>query len=220
MTIIITAIRRVSLAAFSRMRERADGTDYGFEKTVAVVVALTLPLCVLLAGYSGPIVSFLYGVKWMPAADAVRFLAVLTLGRVAVELTYDYLAAGARTRETVWLHLIWLIALVPALIIGARQNGITGVAVAHAIVTCVVVFPLLAVLLKRDKIDLLAIARMSGPAVLGAAVIGATIGLVRYFIHDSLAQLFVGAFVGLGLYTVAVLPVRHTARALWNATGT
>jgi O-antigen/teichoic acid export membrane protein len=45
-TVITTAIRRVTLAAFSRMREDPDAGRQGFERTVGVVMALTLPMCV------------------------------------------------------------------------------------------------------------------------------------------------------------------------------
>jgi O-antigen/teichoic acid export membrane protein len=217
-TVITTAIRRVTLAAFSRMRESADEGRSGFERTAGLVMALTLPMCVLLAGYAQPTVSVLYGHEWLPAAHAVRLLTVLSIGRVAVELTYDFLAAKGRTSSNLALHAVWLAALIPALIIGSQHGGIAGVAAGHAVVVGVVVLPLLGLLLHRAGISLIGLLRVTLPALLGAALIGLTVAPVQRLLPNLTVQLFVGVAISLVIYSVAVMPMRHTARSLWNLT--
>jgi O-antigen/teichoic acid export membrane protein len=219
-TVISVAIRRVALAAFSRMSIEPGGGRDGFTKVVALVVAGTVPLCVLLAGYAGPIVGFLYGDKWLPAADAVRFLAVLSAGRIAVELIYDFLAAVGRPRSTLWLHGGWLVALVPTLVYAAHRNGITGVAQGHATVMCVVVLPLICLLLHRAGVRLGALARQLLLPLLGAGLLGVTMWPVLAFVSGYAAQIAVGGTAGLLLYLLIVSPMRRTAVALWNLPAT
>lgn len=218
-TVISTAIRRVTLAAFSRMREHDDGGRQGFEGAVGLVMAVTLPLCVVLAVYARPTVEVLYGARWLPAANALRFLAIFSVGRIAVELTYDFLAAVGRTRSNLWLHGIWLVALVPTLTLGARWHGIAGVAAGHALVVGVVVLPLLSVLLHRSGVSLPRLAGHVLPPLLGCGLIVAVAVPVLSEVHGSLPQLAVGVSVGLIAYAAAVSPMRRTARALWNLPG-
>jgi PST family polysaccharide transporter len=218
-TVISTAIRRVTLAAFSRMREHPVARKDGFERTVGIVMALTLPLCLLLAAYAPAVVEFLYGSRWLPAAEAVRFLAIFSVGRIAVELTYDYLAASGRTRSNLWLHAIWLVALVPALVIGAKLHGIVGVAAGHAVVVTVVVLPMLAVLLHSAGVSLIGTMANLKPPLLGCALIAVTVFPVLRILTGNVAQLAVGVPVAIGVYVVAILPMRRTLRVMWNLPG-
>jgi PST family polysaccharide transporter len=218
-TVISTAIRRVSLAAFSRMHESGGEGGQGFERSVALVMALTLPLCVLLAGFSVPVIDFLYGNKWSAAAEPLRFLAVLSAGRVAVELAYDYLAAIGRTRSSMWLHAFWLAALIPALTIGAKTHGITGVAAGHAVVVVAVLLPVLGVMLHRAGISLVATLRTMAPVLFGSAL---TIGLMLVLLqvlHSTLFMLTIGVCACALVYSAAIWPMRHTAKAMWNTAG-
>jgi O-antigen/teichoic acid export membrane protein len=218
-TVISTAIRRVSLSAFARMHETGDASGEGFQRTVALVMAMTLPMCVLLAGFAGPVIEFLYGSKWSAAAAPLRYLAVLTAARIAVELTYDYLAAIGRTRSSLWLHAIWLAALIPALTFGASLRGVTGVAMGHAVVSVVVLLPMLAVLLHRAGVSLTRTIATMAPVLLGSALVAAMVIGFELTLHGVLPKLTVGVAACLIVYGLAVWPMRHTARAMWNMAG-
>ncbi len=126
-TVIGSAIRRVTLAAFSRMSEQQEeGISEGFSRVVGLVMGVTLPVCALLSVYAEPIIRTLYGDRWTGAVGALQLLVVFSAARIAVELTYDLLAATGRTGSTVWLHAVWLVALAPALVVGARTAGSPG----------------------------------------------------------------------------------------------
>lgn len=218
-TVISTAIRRVSLSAFARMHETGDTGGEGFQRTVALVMALTLPMCVLLAGFAGPIIEFLYGAKWHAAAGPLQYLAVLTAARIAVELTYDYLAAIGRTRSSLWLHGIWLVALIPALVIGAQLRGIVGVGMGHAVVAVAVLLPMLAILLHNAGVSLRRTVLTMGPVLIGSVLVAAMVFGFQLILHGVLLKLTVGVAACLLVYAVAVWPMRHTAKAVWNTAG-
>jgi O-antigen/teichoic acid export membrane protein len=146
------AARRVALAGFSRLVHDTDLVSHAFSRALALLVAAVVPPVVLLAAYAEPLIRFLYGERWVPAAEALPALAVLGLFRSVLLICYDLLVAQARSGVLVRLQLVWLVVLVPALIVGARLDGIRGAASAQAIVSSLVVGPLFWLALRRSGV--------------------------------------------------------------------
>ena len=218
-TVVASAIRRITLAAFSRMREvQADEGREGFAMVVGLSMAAVLPATAFLSVYAEPVIAFLYGERWLPAADALRYLVVFSVGRVAVELVYDYLAASARTRSTIWLHVVWLVALVPVLVVGARIGGIAGVALGHAVVVLVVLGPTLYVLLRTVRMPMRPIARHTALPLVGTVLMVGTAPLVMLTGWPPLGMIALGGVAALVVYGLCVWPMRSTARRLWDLT--
>jgi PST family polysaccharide transporter len=216
-SVVTSSIRRVMLAAFARMHEHHEETGReGFARVFGLLLAVTLPICACLAVFAPAVIHVLYGARWGAAAEPLRFLAVLALGRMLVELTYDFLAALGRGSSTLWLHLAWLGALIPAMIIGCRAGGITGAALAHAVVVVVVVVPLVLLQLRsagiRPAVLMVAAARpLAGTAAvlaIGAAMAGLVSSLYVLFI--------VGPLAGLAAHVLFVWPLRDEAERLWQ----
>lgn len=216
-TVVASALRRVTLAAFARMREQeVDGGRSGFAMCFGLAIAAILPVCGGLSLYAGPVIEVLYGSRWAGAATALQLLVVFSVGRVAVELTYDYLAANGRTVSTIWLHTIWLVALAPAVFIGATLDGIRGVAAAHAVVVVVVLAPTLAVLLRRAGVSLRALAHQCWRPLVGLLLMAATLPAVAAVTDSALPRLALGTVFGAAAYLVIVWPMHRAARALWR----
>jgi PST family polysaccharide transporter len=219
-TVVTSAVRRVATPLFARLHEhKTDRGASGFTSAFIVVLALVLPLCVLLAGFAPQVIEVLYGTIWLPAAAPLAPLVVLSFARVCVELTYDFLAGTGKTRSTVWLHLTWLCALLPAVWLGATKGGVQGVGAAHAIVACVVVGPTLAWLLRASGISLSAVLRGLLRPALGAGLM--TVGIVacRGLFGGDLLPLIVGVPAALAAYAVCVWPLRREAQSLWLLRG-
>ena len=216
-TVVTSSVRRVAVALFARLAEHStDGGRADFARVFGLVLGITVPLCVLLAGFADVLIRTLYGGSWLPAALALAPLAVLSLVRVAVEVTYDFLAGSGRTRSTVWLHAIWLVALVPALTMGARLDGIRGVAIGHAVVAVLVVGTTLAVLLRRSGVVLHLVLRRLALAGAGAAVMSVVIVLSRSLLGSGVAALVVGSVVAGLAYLLCLWPLRKDATEIWN----
>ena len=98
---------------------------------------------------SPALIHVLYGAHWVPAAEALRFLAFVMVARMLTALVFDIQTGLGNTKVTVGLNLVWLVALLPALWIGAHHGGIRGAAIGHAIVALVVAIPLAGWLLHR-----------------------------------------------------------------------
>jgi O-antigen/teichoic acid export membrane protein len=203
------AVRRVSLAGFSRVADDRDRLQRGFDRSLGLLMAATVPVCVLLAVMADPLVRFVYGDRWAPAAEALRWLAVLGAARVAAELAYDLLVAVGRSRATLWLQSAWTLTLIPVLAAGAHLDGIRGVAAGHAAVALLLVVPAFAVVLARAGIRLGPLAAgLARPLAGGVLVAGC--GLAALLLVDgAFLQLALAAGTGLAAYAAVIAPLRR-----------
>jgi O-antigen/teichoic acid export membrane protein len=162
-----------------------------------------------MAALAKPLIGFVYGDRWLPAAQALRFLVVLGLVRVAFHLAYDLLVAVGRGRAALGLHVLWLAALLPALIVGTHLGGIRGAGLGHMAVSAAVVLPALLVLLSRLGIGAGEIARPLARPLVGGAVAGAVAVGAAQLVGNQFLQLAVAGTLGLAAYVAVVAPLRR-----------
>ncbi|WP_448071225.1 lipopolysaccharide biosynthesis protein [Georgenia yuyongxinii] len=205
-SLISVAVRRVSLAGFSRLAADPDRAAHGFARAAALVMAVSLPMCALMALYAVPGITLLYGERWLPAADALRFLSVLAAGRVAMELVYDFLVAMGRGRTNLWIQVLWVLLLAPALVIGARLDGIRGVSAGHAAVTIVMlIVGILAV--RTSSVRLRVLAGECVRPVLATALLAVSAWPVLTFVQGAVPSVLLGAAIAAAVYVPIVLPL-------------
>ena len=203
------AVRRVSLAAFARIADDSARLRAAYLRSLALLMAVSLPVCVLLATLSVPTINVVYGGKWAEASIALHWLALLGIVRVATELTYDLIIAIGRPRAVFRLQLLWVIALIPALALGARIGGIGGVAAAHLLVGLLIVLPAFGHELRHVEIRLGDIARALARPAVAALVAAVTSIVVMTIVDTSLLQLVAAGAAGLIAYAVVVAPMRR-----------
>lgn len=191
-------LRSVAPAAFARLQHDPAAMQKSLRSVVGLLAALTLPVCLLLAGAARPVIEFVYGPRWLPAAAPLTWLALMATFRIFFELAYDYLVVLGVSRSILVLQTVSLVALVPALVVGARLGGITGVAASQVLVAAVVMLPLYGAQFRRVGVSAReGLQRLWVPA--GAAVL---IGLAAAGIADTVHSVF-GALVAAGLLTLA-----------------
>jgi PST family polysaccharide transporter len=206
-------VRRVSLPAFARLAEDRAAVGDAFVRSIVLLMLATLPVCLLLGLFAAPLIELVYGPKWAASAAPLAFLAVLAVGRVAGELAYDYLTALGNPRPNLYIQGIWLAALLPALILGGRWGGITGVALGHALVVVFVVAPAYALVLRTRGVNLRSLVWQSRWIAL-ALVLSAGVGLAALtLLQGRVLTVFVGGGLTGLAYLLAVLPMRRWAMA-------
>jgi PST family polysaccharide transporter len=204
-------VRSVSLAAFSQVRDDPDLFQRTFTRALRLLALFTVPACVLLAALSDPLVRTVYGERWAPAAVALALLVLLGAFRVALELGYDYLASAGRTRAILVIHVVWLVTLVPLLALGARLDGIRGVALAHSAVVLLFIVPAYLIAFRPYGLRVRALGAAVARPVLGGVVMAAVVLAVRWVVPGQLWQLAVGTVLALAAYAAVVSPLRHEA---------
>ena len=112
-----------------------------------------------------------------------------------------------------WLQALWVGALLPALVLGTRGDGIRGAAFAHLVVALAVVVPAYVVVLGRIGIPVTRLAA----ALRRPLVAGVTMAGVAFMVDRSLSGGFVALLVAAGLgalvYTALVVPWHGVARS-------
>ncbi|GGO17235.1 hypothetical protein GCM10010116_34860 [Microbispora rosea subsp. aerata] len=196
-------VRAVAPAAFARLQRDRAALHRSFVAVAALLVGLTLPVCLLLGGAAPAVVRFVYGDEWEPAAVALAGLAVLAGLRIFFELVYDYLVVLERSRAVLAVQALWLVVLVPVMWLLVRADGLRGAAVALVAVAALVVLPGYLRQLGRTGVRVGVLARGVWTGVLGALAVGGLAVLATRAIASDFAALVVaGAFALLvvGLY--------------------
>ncbi len=167
-TTLSLSVTRVSVPGFARLQHDIARAQDAFARALASVVGISALICAVLGVLAVPLVRFVYGPPWTGAALALRFLIVLGVARVALQLGCDLLYALGRGRATLVLQMAWLVALVPALSFGALHDGIRGVGFAHMAVVLLVPLPILLWALRRAGFSIRAVLALLPRPLLGA----------------------------------------------------
>ena len=134
-------ISRVAPSTLARLQHDPPAMRAGFETMLALVSAVTLPVCFVEAGCAAPLIGLVYGPRWLPAGQPLTWLALLAALQIFFQLTFDYFVVLAKPRVIFTLQLVWLAVLVLALVAGARVGGVAGVAFAELAVAALVPLP-------------------------------------------------------------------------------
>lgn len=208
------AVRRVSIPAFSRLAEgEAEPFARGVQRSLPLVVALVAPVAAGFMTLSPALVRVLYGEHWLPAAQALQFLALVMVARLFTSLVFDIQTGLGNTRAPVQLNLVWLVGLLPALWIGTNLDGIRGAAIGHAVVAVALATPLAGWMLHRAGVDMRPVVRRCVRPVLAAVVAGLVMAASAGMLDRGISQLVVGGGLGLAAYALLVVPVGAWATA-------
>lgn len=193
-------LRSVAPAAFARMQHSAEEMAASFTRVLTLVSAVSLPACLAIAGAAEPVIGFVYGAAWLPAAAALAWLAGHAAMRIWFELSYDFLVVLRRSSTLLMIQLCWFAVSVPAFLLGAHRFGIAGIAAAQVAVAMVVVLPLYLLTLRRNGV---AVSRL-GRAVVRPVVAGLGTGVAAWAIAQGVES-EVAASVLAGLTAVSVI---------------
>jgi O-antigen/teichoic acid export membrane protein len=210
-------VRSVAPAAFARLQHDPATMRRAFTTSVGLLAAVTLPVCLLLVGAAEPLIRFVYGPAWVPAAKALTWLAALGALRILYELVYDYFVVLAKSRVVLMVQLAWLAALVPALVVGAHAGGLAGVASAHVAVAVVVVLPLYLRELRRVGIPLAQLAGQVAVPLLAAALTGAIAVAAAHLVRPEILALALAGLVTSAAIGLLVLRKRGALRSYLSA---
>jgi PST family polysaccharide transporter len=154
----------------------------------------------LLAMLATPVVAFVYGINWLESAPALRVLAVFVAMRVAFDLMATFLIARGASKPVLVVQVAWVVALVPAMVVGVNAWGIVGAGVAHLFVAFIVVLPFYTLALKRQGVSSLALLRVAAPPVGAAALAAAAVWASTQATESSWQALVMGSFIGILVY--------------------
>lgn len=198
--VLSVTVQPIAIPGFAQLLDDPDRLRRTVERGYAALLTGTLLVSIPLAVLSEPVIRFVYGQKWIEAAGVLQVLAIFGAVRVVMSLLYDLMVAAGRTRQSLWVQTCWVLALAPALYVGARLYGITGVAWAQVAVAVLVVLPLSVVAVRPVGLSIRGLLRVSvRPVLAGAALLALTMGLRSFAMPDPVL-LVTSAVAGTALY--------------------
>ena len=212
-------MRSVAPAVFSRLQHDRKAMTGGFLNVAGLLCAVALPVCALLSGSSVATIGFIYGARWLPAAQALVWLGLLAGLRIFFELVYDYFVVLAKSRVVLVVQVVWLVALIPALLVGSRMRGIFGAGMAGAAVAAAVVLPWYLVELRHVGIRLRSLAARLLLPLGGAAVAGLAAYAIRRAVASDLLALAASGIATVLVIGLLIYRMRSALRLLRPAAG-
>jgi O-antigen/teichoic acid export membrane protein len=201
-------VRNVAPAAFARLQHDHDAMRTAFLSAAALLCAVALPVCLVIGGSATPLIRFAYGARWLPASRVLLWLSLLAALTIFFQLAYDYFVVLARSRVVFTVQFGWLLALVPALIAGARLAGIVGVGVAEVAVAGGVILPWYLHELRGAGIRRRALGSRLRLPLAGAAVAGLAAAAAARMFPSDLTALAVSGVAGLAVVGLLVFRMR------------
>jgi PST family polysaccharide transporter len=195
---LVQAVRNVALPGFSRL-DRTKSAE-SFISSFALVLAAGLLVGVLLGPLARPVVTFVYGPTWLASAGALGVLAVFGAIRVVFDLMATFLIARGASRPVLVVQIAWVVALVPAMVVGVHHWGIVGAGVAHLVVAVTVVLPAYTLTLHRQGVSFLALVRAAAPPIGAAMVAAIAVWATAKATDVSWQALVLGSAVGILVY--------------------
>ena len=202
MSALAQVVRSISLPYFSRAKSGSNG----LARLTAIAWAGALPAGAVLAALSVPLIEVVYGSRWLPAAPVLGALGLYGSLRVAFEIFGGYLYTQGRSRLVLWIQIIWLIALVGAMIAATRAYGIVGAGWVHVVVAFVVILPAYLIALKLSGVRISEFARQVWwPTVATVPALIVALG-AHMLIENAIVALLVGGFGAVVVYCALTWP--------------
>lgn len=197
-------INSIAMPAFSRVKGTPALMNGAMSGALRAVALALLPMCSLMMVLARPLVLTLYGSKWAASADVLSILSLYGAVATVCVLFANMMTSLGRARLTLVVQLLWLGALVPAMALGVRRDGILGAAVAHVVVIGVLVAPsYLLALKKATAVHLASLARAIWPAFLAASLAAVAARAAALQFGTPLVELVCGLAVGSFTYCLA-----------------
>jgi PST family polysaccharide transporter len=191
-------------------------------KIAANIAFVTFPLMLGVLALAGPFVLTVFGEKWQPVILLIQVFAPVGLAQsVGATVGIIYQAKG----RTDWLFRWGLGAgslVMIAFMIGIMW-GITGVAVAYALATFMLLYPSFAIPFRLIDLKIVQMFRGLLPSLLNSSLMFLMLMLLRIILPASVSNVIILVLftsVGFTIYALASwLTNRGQLRELWNLTG-
>ncbi|MEO0032682.1 MAG: hypothetical protein RIS94_2440 [Pseudomonadota bacterium] len=168
--LVAGAVTGVFYPAFRRVRDSGEPLGPPYLRVVAAYTGVTWPAMAGIAVLAGPLVSLLYGERWMATAPLLWWIAISQLCYVALPLHSDLPLLLDRMKALIHRNVVETVASV-ALIIAAAPFGLRYVAMSravHAVLWVAIYAPFLRAMVGFAWRDLALVYLRSAAATLAA----------------------------------------------------
>ncbi|MFZ1946546.1 MAG: lipopolysaccharide biosynthesis protein [bacterium] len=202
-TEIAHVLANVTFPAYSKLQDATSKMREAYLMTLEIITLVALPVASAIAVLAPEITAGVFGEKWLPAAPAVRILAVWGAIGALASTAEPVLIAVGRPRTLTKYQAINLVVLAGLLVPLTLRWGIQGASLAMVLAAA---GPCLLVTRKVARITACGaagLARIVAVPLAAAVLAGAGVLLVKRL--DAIAAVSSAARLGLGLAAFAAL---------------
>ncbi len=227
--LLMQATMQPLFRAMAKTQDDLDKTKYLFHRAITLLAAYTLPLYVALWWVAEPFVRFVYGEKWVAAAEVMEILLGMGVFLVILGPCGTLLDAQNRLTQEMVVLIVRLGVTLGAIYVGLNWD-LAGVAWALLLVTmfsAVVYYSLASRVIRTNLRDLL---RSLTPGLALAGVMFAVLAVVDAMLGNGVRQypwiylLGMGGAAGVTYVTAFLflpIPALHSEAHRWRqAVGT
>lgn len=214
MELLFRAFMDVSLSALSKLAHDRSRLQATYRRVVSTSALLGTPVFFAMAALSPEITRLLFGAKWA-GSEAIMAALMLLGGIQCIQFANGpYFSAIGKPHLTLWLTLIKLAAVVPALTLIDSDN--VAEMVNLYVYALLFVTPFSYLLLSRElDIRLRDIARWIAPGLLSAGIAYGSVGMARasladHGLHPAWALLAFGTLFATVHAALAMLTARSS----------
>jgi len=200
-------VAQIVLPAFSAVRLGGGDLSQAVSRAIRTVGLVACPIAAFTCAFAYPLIETLYGARWLGAAPVLRLLALYGVLYVLGLLFDNIMVAAGKTLAMFAVQAAALIALVPALIVGAHLGGLVGVGIGHILVVLVVTMPVYLVATYRiTGAGVGRVLRAISRPCMAAAAAAVVALLLTGPLATPIAKLAVAGVVGSIVYAAVIGP--------------
>lgn len=202
-----SVMNNVVVPAFGRVSDDRKRLGAALVSGTRLVALLAFPVGALTCALAAPLIMTVFGERWSEAAPVLAVLSVYGVLYTFSLLFVSVLVAVGRTGRLLVIQLMWIAALVPAMVLGVEQWNLVGVAWAHVLTIGCIALPVYAFFVLRvASISWSEFLRCTARPIMAAVVGGAVAWLVAGMFTASWAAFIAGGVAGGLTYLVIVAP--------------
>lgn len=203
-----SVLNNVVVPAFGRVSGDKNRLGQALASASELVALLAFPVGALTLALSGPLITTLFGQKWEDAAPVLAILAVYGVMYTFSLLYVNVLVATGKTLLLLLIQLAWVLALVPAILVGLHFGSLVGVSWAHVVTLgCIALPAYLISVLRSTGLRGSELFRKLGRPALSAVLAGGAAWLISQWSSMSWLALILGGMAGALTYIAGVAPV-------------
>lgn len=210
-------LRAVAPAAFSALKAEPERMSRNFIRILAVLSCVAVPSCLAISGAATPVIGFVYGPEWLPAAQVLVWVAAFAALRIWFELAYDFLVVHGKSGVVLIIQSVSFAIALPLMLFIAVPVGESGVAAVQFLVGLVVVVPLYVLSLRRVEVSALAMFKATALPTVAAVAVWVAAWLLAASIPSAFFAAAIAAAVATGVIALLCLWQRQNLTLLRSA---
>ena len=202
LTFFMDTVTRVTFPAFSRMQDSPDHLERSVTRSIFFICLLVFPsivgIIVLAPILVGVVPKYNH---WTPALVPLIFVSINFLFAATTTQLTNLLNAIGKIKITFYLMVMWTVlswVFIPFL---AIKFGVIGASIGYALVGA---SSIVAIILARKYVNFSITDSMVKPLI-GAAVMGTVLLIVKRFLPESTTSMITLTLIGIMIYSASML---------------